>query len=149
MRLGTTKNKLRGSHLASYLEDVKDSTSVETGLLVDSIEQSSLMTLLRKQRGAQIKFETLGDLVLQLHLSFEDIGCSPGLSEDEAVLEVGVLCLDIPSDGFGLALATLDFEGHARGCFCLDLKRGTLVVVILAKKVIGGLAEILVSTKWL
>jgi hypothetical protein len=132
--------------MTSDLEDVKDGAGVETRLLVDGMEESGFMTLLREQRSAQIKLETLSNLVLQLHLRFENIGGSPGLGEDEAVLEVGVLGLDVPNDGVGFGLATLDFEGHTGWRLGLDLKRGTVEMVVLAKKVIGGLAEILVLT---
>jgi hypothetical protein len=117
---------------------------VETRLLVDSIEESSLMALLGEQRGGQIELETLGNLVLELDLSFEDVVCSPGLGEDETILEIGVLGLDIPNNGIGLGLATLDLKAHAGGCLCLDLERGAVVMEVLAEKVIGGLAEILV-----
>lgn len=123
--------------LYPHLEDVKDGTGVETRLLVDGIEESRLLTLLREQRSAQIKLKTLGNLVLKLNLRFEYVGCGPGLCEDEAVLEVGVLRLNVPGDGIRLVLATLDFEGHAGGGLCLNLQRGSVEMVILAKKIIG------------
>lgn len=72
---------------------------MDTRLLVDSIENSGLLTLLREQGGAQIKLQTLSDLVLKLHLGFEDVGCRPGLGEDETVLGIGVLGLNVPVDG--------------------------------------------------
>jgi hypothetical protein len=116
---------------------------VETRLLVDSIEESRLLTLFREQRCAQIKLEPLRNLVLELHLGFENVGSGPSLGEDEAILEVAVLGLDVSGDSVGLGLATLDFESHAGGCLSLNLQRGAMEVVVLAKEVIGGLAEIL------
>lgn len=58
---------------STNLEDVKESAGVETGLLVDSSEQSRLLAAVGKERGRQVELQTLGKVVLSLHLSAEDI----------------------------------------------------------------------------
>lgn len=90
----------------SYLENINDSTSMETRLLVNSVEKCRLLVLLRKQRGIQVELETLRNLILELNLGFQDVGGCPTLGEDKAVLEVGILGLNVPIDGIVFGLAT-------------------------------------------
>jgi hypothetical protein len=122
------------------LEDVEEGASVERRLLVDgshesrpglgSGEEVSLNIELeayrfpstRSANGVQRKYSTrgkrrtLGDLVLELNLSLEDVGGGPGLSEGDAVLGVDVLALDVTSDGVGLGVAgSSDLEGDVVG----------------------------------
>jgi hypothetical protein len=116
----------------SYLEEIEDSTRVNTRLLVHGIEESMFLTLLREQWRVQVKLKPFDDLVLKFDLGFEHVGSSPSLSENDAVLEVGVLGLDISGDMGALVLAAGDFKGHARRCLGLDLERGTVEMVVLA-----------------
>jgi hypothetical protein len=92
------RKQWREDWLNTCLEEVNGSSGVKTRLLIDSMEGSTLVVLLRVQRSVQIKLETLSELVLELHLGFEDVGGGPGLGEGEAVLGVDVLGLDVPSD---------------------------------------------------
>lgn len=101
------------------------------------------LALLREQRSAQIKLKSLDNLVLEFDLGFEHVGGRPSLGENDAILEVGVLSLDIPGNVGVLGLVAGNFEGHARGCLGLDFERGTVEMVVLAQKVIGRLSEIL------
>jgi hypothetical protein len=140
------RKQQREDWLNTCLEEVNGSSGVKTRLLIDSMEDSSLVVLIRVQRSVQIKLEALSELVFELHLGFEDVGRGPGLGEGEAVLGVDVLGFNVPNDGVWLGLATLDLEGHTGGRLCLNLKRGTVEIVVLAKEVIGRLAEILVMT---
>ena len=127
-------------------EEVGSSSGVKTRLLIDSMEDSSLVVLLRVQRSVQIKLETLSELVLDLHLGFEDVGSGPSLGEGEAVLVVEILGLNVSNNSIRLGLATLDLEGYTGGRLCFNLERGAVEIIVLAKEIIGRLAEILVTT---
>ena len=92
------RKQQRKDWLNTCLEEVNGSSGVKTRLLIDSMEDSGLMVLIRVQRSVQIKLEALSELVLDLHLGFEDVGRGPGLGEGEAVLGVNVFGLNIPDD---------------------------------------------------
>lgn len=127
----------------AYLEDVKDSTCVEAGLLVDSVEERGFLALVGEEGGGQVKLEALGNLVLELDLGLEDVGGRPRLGEHDAVLVVGVLGLNVGTDGSALVLATGDLEGDARGGFGLNLEAGARVIVVASQQVVGRLAKVL------
>jgi len=96
----------------TYLEQVNGSSGVQRRLLVDGGNNSALLGLGGVQGGSQVELQTLGDLVLQLDLSSQQVGSGPCLGEDNAVLEVDVLALDVTSDGSGLGVSgTGDLEG--------------------------------------
>lgn len=121
---------------------------METRLLVDGREQSSLLAALGDQRGAQIELETLREVVLGLNLGAEDVGGGPRLGEDDTVGLVGVLGLDVTVDEVGLGvLGTSDLEGDVGGGGGLDLEGGAVEVEIPAQQVVGGLAEVLRVTR--
>lgn len=66
------------------------------------------------------------------------------LGNGQAVLEVGVLALDVTSDGVRLRVAdTGDLEGDVGGGEGLNLERSAVDGVVLLEKVGGGLAEVL------
>ena len=76
----------------------------------------------------------------------EDVGGGPGLGEGETVNLVGPFALDVTVNGIGLGIAgSLDLEGNVGGGLCLDLERGAVEVVVLAKQVVGRLAKILIK----
>lgn len=117
---------------------------MQTGLLVDSSDNTGLVVLLRVQGGVQIELEALGDLVLELNDTAEDIGGRPGLGESDAILPVGVFRLEVTVDVLGLAvLGTSDLEGDTGRGAGLDLEGVAREVVVFSKQVVGGLAEIL------
>lgn len=101
------------------------------------------MALVGKEGGGQIELETLGNLVLELDLGLEDVGGRPCLGEHDAVLVVGVLGLNVGSDGSALVLAASDLEGDTGGGFCLDLKGGARVWVVASQQIVGRLAKVL------
>jgi hypothetical protein len=128
----------------AYLEDIKESTAVEARLLVGGSEHAGLDVLLRVETGGQVELETLGHVVLELNLGAEDVCGRPCLSEDKPVRLVGVLGLDVTVDSRAFRVAeTGDAESSARRGVGFDLEGGTVEVVVLAKQVVGRLAEIL------
>ena len=117
---------------------------MESRLLVDGVEERGLLALLGEEGGGQVKLKALGNLVLELDLGLEDVGGCPGLSEDDAVLEVGILGLNVGSDGATLVLVAGNLEGHTRGGLGLHLKGGAGIWVVATQQIVGRLAEILV-----
>lgn len=75
---------------------------METRLLVDRVDDSGLVALLRGQGSVEVDFKALGDLVLNLDLVTEDVGGGPGLGEGQTVGLVGKLGLDVAVDGICL-----------------------------------------------
>jgi len=80
------------------LEYVKESTGMETRLLVDSAQKAMFGTLIRVKRAADLELEALGNLVLDFNIGFEDVGRSPTLSYGETVLGIYILGLDVSRD---------------------------------------------------
>ena len=80
------------------LENVKGSTGMETRLLVDRVDDSGLVALLRGQSSVEVDFKALGDLVLNLDLVAKDVGGGPGLGEGQTVSLVGKLGLNVAVD---------------------------------------------------
>lgn len=66
------------------VEEIEESTSVHVGLLEVEVELSTLGLLSREVLGDDLSLETLGDVVVELELSVEGVGGSPGLCEGEA-----------------------------------------------------------------
>jgi hypothetical protein len=117
---------------------------VETRLLVHSVKKGRFLALLRVEGSVQIKFETLRDLVVEFNLAAKYVGGGPSLSDGEPVLVIRPLSLDVAIDDRGLGITrTASFEGHIGRRLGLYFKRNSLVGIILAKEVVGGLAEIL------
>jgi hypothetical protein len=128
----------------SYLEHVKEGTTMETGLLVGSSNDSRLLAFLREERGSQVELEALGDVVLELNLGAEDVGGGPGLGEDEAVLPVDVLGLNITGNDVALVVtSTSNAESRVGRSQGLDFERDTVEWVVLAEQVARRLAEVL------
>jgi hypothetical protein len=94
---------------------------VETTLLVNCIEDSSLRALFRSKRGREVKLEPVGNKVVEFNLVAKQVGGCPRLGESQAVNFVGPLALNIPGDvvGFGIAV-TLYLEGDIGRCLGLD-----------------------------
>ncbi len=121
---------------------------MDAGLLIGSINYSRFGILVRLEGSRNIDFETLGDLVLNLQYTTEDVGRSPGLSEGQAIFAVGVFCFELAGDGVILVVAiTRNFEGDIGWGLCLDLQECSGERVILLKQVVGGFSEILYTHK--
>jgi len=71
---------------------------MEARLLVDRVDNSGLVALLRGQSSGEVKFKALGDLVLNLDLVTEDVGGGPGLGEGQTMGLVGPLGLNVAVD---------------------------------------------------
>ena len=142
------------------LEEVDSGAGVERGLLVDGSDNGRLLRLGGVQGGRNVELQALGDLVLELELSAEQVGGGPGLyiryisilysivrtylGKDQAVLKVDVLALNVTGNGVGGGiLGTGNLEGDVGRGEGLDLERGTLDGVVLQEEVRGGLAEVL------
>ena len=129
------------------LEDIKESTGVEAGLLVGAGQQGGLGALLRQQRGRKIELQTLGNLVLEFNLSPKHVRGRPCLGEGEAVVFVVVLGLEVAGDsGLGIPNKS-NLEVHARRRGGLDVKSGAVDGEVLAQEVIGGFSEVLKAEK--
>lgn len=63
------------------LEEVCSSSSVERGLLVDGSEDGSFLSLSWVESSGKVEFETLGDDVVDLDLSSEEVGSGPSLGK--------------------------------------------------------------------
>ena len=70
--------RLRSASL-THLEEVRGGSGVQAGLLVDGSEDSRLLRFGGVKGGCQIEFEPLGDEVLELDLSSEEVGGCPCL----------------------------------------------------------------------
>ena len=121
---------------------------MEAGLLVGGGEQRRLGTSVGGECGLKVELNTLGDLVVNLNLSLENVGGRPGLGEDETVGLVEELGLDVASDegGLGVTRAT-NLEGNVGGRRGLHLNGGPANGEVPAKEVVGGLAEILDTSR--
>lgn len=98
--------------------------------------------------GGNIDFEALGNLVIDLEETTEDIGGSPSLGEGQAVFAIGILCFELAGDGIRLVVTiTRDFEGNIGWGLGLDLQECSGERVILLEQVIGGLSKILFTCK--
>ena len=104
------------------LEDVKESTGVKSGLLIDGSEQGRLGTLFWQQSGSEVEFQTLGDLVLELDLGAKHVRGRPGLGESETVVLEVVFGLEVTGDSSLGVPEKSDLEGHAGRRGGLDLK---------------------------
>ncbi|GAO49076.1 hypothetical protein G7K_3235-t1 [Saitoella complicata NRRL Y-17804] len=107
------------------LEDVNVGATVESGLLVGSEKLSGAGTSLRLEGSKGIDLEALGDVVVELDLGGQEVGGGPALGKGEAVNAVGVLALEVTSDGTFGVLGTLDGEEDTVGGSSLDLEGGT------------------------
>jgi len=99
----TTEDRVSGERRA--LEDIKEGTGVETGLLVDGVQDGVFGAFVGVESRVDLKFEALGDLVLDLNGTLENVGRRPGFGEGEAVLGVDVLGLQVTVDVLGLGVA--------------------------------------------
>lgn len=61
---------------------------MERGLLVDGSEDGSLGRLGGVEGGSEVELQALGDLVLELNLSAEEVGGGPGLLRVSSVRNV-------------------------------------------------------------
>lgn len=62
---------------------------MEGGLLVDGSEDGGLLRLGGVERGGEVEFETLGDLVLELELRAEQVGGGPCLGVSKGKVKTG------------------------------------------------------------
>lgn len=131
-----------------YLQQIKSSAGVDAGLLIDGIDHSRFGILVRLEGGRNIDFETLGNLVLNLQYTTEDVGGGPSLSEGQAIFAVGIFCFKLAGNDISLVVAiTRNFEGDIGWGLCLDLQECSGERVVLLEQVVGGLSEILHTHK--
>lgn len=117
---------------------------METALLVDGINNSGFVALLRSKRSSKIELEPFSNDVVELDLVAKNVRGGPGLSEGQTVDLVDPLALKVTSNGVGLGItSSLDLEGHVGRCLGLDLERGALIVVVLGQQIVRGLAKVL------
>jgi hypothetical protein len=117
---------------------------VDARLLVGGVNDGRLGLGVRVESGVQVNLEASSNLVLKLNGILEGIGSRPRLSENETVFLVGELGLELALDFVRLCVAaTSNTEGNAGRSLGLDFEVGSRVVVVLAQKVVGGLAKIL------
>lgn len=127
----------------THLKEVKESTGVEAGLLVDGADERASRTLVRDESSTGIDLEALCDLVLKLDVGAEDVSSRPHLGEGDAMGLVGVLSLDVTVDRARLVLGARNTEGNVVGCDGLDLNGCSVEGEILGQEVAGRLAKIL------
>lgn len=96
------------------LEDVEEGPGVDARLAVDGGDVGRLALGRGEEVTLDVELEALGDLVLELDLGLQDVRGGPGLGEGDAVLDVGVLGLEVAGDGGRLGIAeTGDLERDA------------------------------------
>jgi len=93
----TTENGVGGE--GGALEKVDNGTGVEGRLLVDGSKDGRLARLGRVQGGSEVELESLGDKVLELDLSSENVGGGPGLETGSAVFIAGRVKRDLAARG--------------------------------------------------
>lgn len=125
------------------LENIKESTSVQAGLLVNGMKNGTLLTLIRVKGCVEVDLQALCDLVLELDLGLEDVVCGPRLGEDDTVGLVGVLGLEVTVDGAVSSLRAGHFESDVGGRRGLDLESGAMDGEVLAQQVGRRLAKVL------
>ena len=117
---------------------------METGLLVGGGKEGGLLAAVGEEGSGEVELETLGEVVLSLNLSLQDVGSGPSLSEDDAVGLVGVLGLNVGVDVLVLGiLRTGDLERDIGRSGGLDLELGAVEVEVTAQEVVGRFTEIL------
>ena len=117
---------------------------MEAGLLVGGGEERGLGTRVGGESSLEVELDALGNLVVDLNLSLQDVGGRPALGEDEAMGLVEELGLDVAADEARLGVArAADLEGDVGGGQGLDLKSDVADGEVLAKKVVGRLSEVL------
>jgi len=128
----------------THLEEINHSAGVKTGLLISSIHQRRLGTFLREQLSVQVKFQSLGDLVLQLDSGAEDIGSGPRLCEGQSIFGIVVFRFHVTRDAERLVIThSSNFECHIGGGFSFDFKGSAEDGEVLAQQVVGRLSEVL------
>jgi hypothetical protein len=126
------------------VENIKGCSGVDAGLLVGGVNDGRLGLGVRVEGGVQVNLEASSNLVLKLNGILEGIGSRPCLSENKTVFLVGELGLELALDFVRLCVAAAsNTEGNAGRSLGLDFEVGSRVVVVLAQKVVGGLAKIL------
>lgn len=111
------------------LEEIEESTAVETGLLEVEVELSTLSGGGREEVEETLKLETLGEGVGDLDLGVESVGGVPGLGKGQAGRLVGVFSLNSSRGGLLMAGLASDLEGNAVGGGVLELEGGGREVV--------------------
>ena len=127
-----------------YLEEIKDGTGVQTGLLVDRSQSSAFCASVSGKSGVQVELQALCKVVLSLEGGADEVCSGPSLGEGDTVGLVGVLCLDVSIDDLGLVVVlSSDLERDVVGGGGLDLELDVTEGVVTVQQVVGGLAEIL------
>ena len=65
--------------MCAYLEEVDGGLGVDSGVLEDGGDDGSLSVLLGVEGSSEVELEALGELVLELNLSSENVGGGPSL----------------------------------------------------------------------
>jgi len=129
------------------LEDIEESTGVDTWLLIGGSQQGRLGAFFGQQSGSEVELQTLGNLVLELNLSAKHVRGCPGLGKSETMVLEIVLGLDVASDGSLGIPDESNLEGHAGRRGGLYVESSAVDGEILAEEVVGGLSEILKEKK--
>jgi hypothetical protein len=121
------------------LEQVKEGTAVEAGLLEVQVELGTLGGGGGEEVEETLKLEALGEGVVDLELSVEGVGGVPSLGQGEASRLVVVFSLNSSRGGLLVAGLAGHLEGDAIGGSVLELKGGGREVVeILVEELDGG-----------
>ncbi len=119
------------------------------GGILDGLLRSLLrivrVGILGMEARSKVDLEAVDDLVVELDVREEGVGVVPGLSEGEAMLTVGVLCLDVADDNALAGLVPGDLEDDVRGRRGLDLEECVANGVLLAEEVERGLSKVLLK----
>lgn len=126
------------------LEEIKESSSLERGLLEEERELSVLGTGRGDERSGELTLKTLSKSLVDLNLGVENVGGGPALGDGDTVGLVGVLGLEVTGDGAVLlGRLTLGDKGDTVGGLGLDLEGGSSkVVVVLGEEVVGCLGNV-------
>lgn len=145
--LGTTDEALLAQDKVTgegRLEDVGNNVGVDARVLEVEVQLSGLGTGGGEESSVNATVKTRGEGVRDLDLGVEHVAGEPALGEGDAGGAVGVLGLELASEGVVLLVGlALNGEGDTVGSNSADLNtEGGKVVEILAKNVVGLLRDV-------
>ena len=110
---------------------------METRLLVDGAQDGVFSAFVGVESRVDFKLEALGDLILDLNGSPEDVARRPGFGDGETILGVDIFSLQVTMDLVALGVGgSSDLESDVGRSLSLDFKASAVNVEVLAQEII-------------